>query len=226
MHLPVAHYEGDFLEFESIFSEHAIGKKKFFANETIAGRKDCFKNCYYIQKGIVKMIAVAGHDEEICINHYGSGMIAPIIFGTDLSFSLEPYISYIADTDIEVLELEPQVLTNLATQIPSLSLKVIRHLSQISNLLLTRNILCKYTSYERICGYLALYMKNNSDTTLRMSQEALASIAGLTRVQVNKILNQLSQEHIVALGNKRIEIIDKERLINIAPGFFNLNNIF
>lgn len=224
MNLPVAYYERDFSEFEPLIAEHAISKRYFAKNDVIAGRTSMFKNCYYIIDGSVKLTAIAGYDSEMNITHYGTGMIAPIIFGNDLAFTLEPYLAYIAAEDTEAWEIQPEILAKLAADVPALGQKAIQHLSKVSNLLLTRSVLSRYNSFEKVCGYLSLYLnrqpgQKEDSHILNMSQETFAGIVGISRVQTSKILNQLSCEGIVRLGNRKIEILNVKRLQDSAPDF-------
>jgi CRP-like cAMP-binding protein len=69
-----------------------------------------------------------------------------------------------------------------------------------------------------LAGLAALYDTGTPPIEIGIRQEDLASMAGTTRPTANKVLRELSDAGVVALGRGRLAVLDRARLDGAANG--------
>ncbi len=72
------------------------------------------------------------------------------------------------------------------------------------------------TAEDRVCRRVHA-LSTAFDGVVRLSQATLASLAGTTRPTVNRVLQDLSRDEVVALRRARIEVINPEALAERIP---------
>jgi CRP-like cAMP-binding protein len=73
--------------------------------------------------------------------------------------------------------------------------------------------------YGRLLDLALSYEATDGDvTTIPLSQTHLADLVGSTRPSVNQVLRRLADQHVVALGRSRIDVLDLAALRRRVPG--------
>ena len=74
---------------------------------------------------------------------------------------------------------------------------------------------------ERVAFALRVLMgpvEGDGPHAVRVTQEDLASVAGLTRSTTNRALHDLSDAGVIAVRRGRIDVVDRDRLVALAEG--------
>lgn len=87
-------------------------------------------------------------------------------------------------------------------------------------MLLHEYICCAhFRESDKRVAYLLYTSYTRSGPVIHYTHEQIASIAGINRVSVSRIINNLVKENILAQGYRKIEVIDAERLSRVFDSF-------
>jgi CRP/FNR family cyclic AMP-dependent transcriptional regulator len=222
MLLPRFYFADDFHDFESQFSEY--GKKANFPNKSFMIRpNDMLDTLFFIRSGMAKLSILSESYKEHTYFFYGPGSIFPVKC-TMLDFSLESNIVFSAISDVEAIALSPAQFRILLCRNPELAVAAIDYFCKYGNALMIKALSSiEYSSYDRICDFLYLYnnCKPQKDNCVEFSQEEIASITGLSAVQVSRVLQDLRQNNIVKTKRGKIIINDPHQLNNCCTELAN-----
>ena len=129
-------------------------------------------------------------------------------------------------TDTVVCVIPIGTLTTLSRDEPEISMRLTRSLARDCGLAFDRlTSIGRRTARERVAHLLlelftrcrARWPGNRiEEMTLPLTQEQIGDATGLTFVHVNRVLSRLRKEHIVRFHYRRLEILDPDRLMDIA----------
>jgi CRP-like cAMP-binding protein len=102
-------------------------------------------------------------------------------------------------------EVDRLLVTMLAASVRNLSEQLVESLFLPVEKRIARRLLALVAQYD-----------NGHDTTIPLTQDDLASLAGTTRPTTNRVLRGAEADGILAIGRGRVEILDVERLARWA----------
>ncbi len=120
----------------------------------------------------------------------------------------------VAAEDTGLCCLSGEKLAALMAQRPDIALKTIRRLSemQVKSRRLT-HILLSRDAMARVAGLLLWQSEDTPDAPLRLSQEEMARMIGLTKETVNRKLARLRADGVIRMdGYRALHILDREAL--------------
>ena len=131
-------------------------------------------------------------------------------------FKIEQSIVTKAISDMQVLEFSREDIYSMFQTNTKLSALAFEYYAKLINVLIYETAHQEYNnSFLKLCNLLYLFTQNSpsEDTTrIELSQENIADILTLNRVNVAKCLSRLRDERIIISHRKWIEIIDLNKL--------------
>ncbi len=188
--------------------------KKFKKGEMIFFAGDQLKNLYVIHKGKVKISRVSDDGKEQIIRVLGSG---------DFIGELSLFTQSISKSNAEVIEptsvcvIEGKKIKEIIYKHPSISIKILEELSErmenAENLIEQLGI---RDVEQRVIDMILSLADDNNRVTLSISKKDLAAHIGTSQETLSRKLSYFqSKGWIKLIGHRKIQIIDKESLINI-----------
>ena len=118
-----------------------------------------------------------------------------------------------AMSDVEVIACYPKHLYPYLQQSQDLLINILQSLSQTCDYL-TAMIKRSYTynRYEKVAAFLLDQMDHYHHQEITYSHEEIASLLGLSRVTVTKVLNEFVKEKMILIQYKTIIVKDKNKL--------------
>ena len=214
MLLPRYYFSDEFSQFESRLLECGGIRESFPKGEYLCGPGNMLRDGYVILDGIARLSVMTDVGKNLTIGFWGKGSYFPIIV-SEQQFTLEPYFNFVAMTDLETIAIAPEGVCMACERYPDFSIAVINHYCKFANLLLVRNILsAESTSMSKVCNFLYLYWYNSEEhnPVIALSHDEIASITGLTRVQVTRVLSFLRDEKTIETSRGKVRILDIEGL--------------
>ena len=178
------------------------------------------RSIYAVRSGSVKTFTIMESGEEQILGFHLPGEIVGL---AGLDQSIHNCSSKALETS-SICELPLDDLESICLQIPSLQKQLLnlisREISQDHKMLL---LLAKKNSDQRIATFLLslsgrfkLRGLSSDSFILSMSRQDIANYLGLAVETVSRILTRLSDDNVVNVTRRSIEIIDHDRLLQIA----------
>ena len=198
-------------------------KKEYFQYFIEAGQKQVYQPSdiiymqeddadliYLILNGKVKVYVMNSNGKEVTMDILQSGDI----FGESdfISQSKSP-TTIQAISDVEDIACYPKQLYPYLQQSQDLLINILQSLSQTCDYL-TAMIKRSYTynRYEKVAAFLLDQMDHYHHHEITYSHEEIASLLGLSRVTVTKVLNEFVKEKMILIQYKTIIVKDKNKL--------------
>lgn len=171
----------------------------------------------FIVNGLVKIYLQTGYDKQINIRlaHTGDFLAFSSIFGDNVY-----NYSAIAVKDSLVCMIDKESLKQLLLKNPDFAMRITSRNYRNENYLLE---IIKNISYKQMRGKLAstlMYLSQDEfmeeEIFQYMSRQDIADFASISTESAIKFLKEFEKEGILSLKGKDIEIIDKEKLEDIA----------
>ncbi|MEE1430496.1 MAG: helix-turn-helix domain-containing protein [Clostridia bacterium] len=96
---------------------------------------------------------------------------------------------------------------------------VLDHYVEMFNFMIYDSIhQCYSSAYVRLCNFFSIYLENRSQEKVKgneilLTQEELARIIGVSRVQIGTILNRLRNQKIIETDRRKVIVKDTALLI-------------
>lgn len=181
---------------------------KYQPNDIIYMQEDSSNNLYLILKGRVRVYLMSKDGQEITLDIIDQGRI----FG-ESSFLLNTSrpVCVSAIDNVELISCNLEALYPTILESKELTLAIMRLLTS-TNDYLTNQVKKAYfyNRHEKIAAFLLEQNKK----TISYTHEEIASLTGLNRVTVTKILNDFYQYGWIDLAYRKINIIDRNALNN------------
>lgn len=207
-------FQDEFTKYETMFEKYSHVKKKVKAKEFIITPDGKLDYIYYIKSGIVQVSAFHISGEEKIFGYWSSGSMYPVMC-THQNFAFEHSIAMKAMTETELYVFTVEIFREMLAEDTTFACECIDHHCRYSNMLIfsiTTNS-CE-PLINRVCNilYIQLYHIPNNEDCVELGQEAIASLAGASRVSVARILGTLREKGIIQTAKEKIFILDRERL--------------
>lgn len=208
------YFEKVFEKFETLIEDHAIASQQADANDYLTGIGEDISCCYYIKSGICRCSILNDNGEELILSWHGPGSLIPVKC-REFHFLLEP--SYIIKmiTPSQILKIRPSDVEYLVRTCPDFAVAAINYHTVYSNMFCSRQISHTLpTVLSKVATFFFIYLRGfpSSGQCIDLSQEEVASILGVSRVQVARVYQRLRKEGIISSSRKRIQVIHPEGL--------------
>lgn len=196
--------------FEKIFIYYGT-LKTFPMNKIIFEKGSVADSIAYIKSGQVRAVVTNPEGDESTLFYLGAGDV----FGSDSLIS-EPLrvvtVQAISPCEVYLLPSEQflEIWQKNNYPIQELNSHYIKRIALLSDY-----ICCSHftNAKKKIAYFLNSYSCAHGDT-ISLTNEQIAAITGVSRISVNRNLNELAQENIISIKYRKIKIIDKERLLD------------
>ena len=201
------------------YFEKAGTKVKYHPNDIIYMQEDDSTNLYLILKGRVRVFNINPMGEEVTFEFLEKGRI----FGESSFFqnSLRP-TTVMAVNEVELISCYLDDLYPYLSDSKELTISLLKLLSQTCDYM--TSLLKKaytYNRYEKIASFLLEQTvvdnidKGIINSTLPYTHEEIATIVGLSRVTVTKVLNDFAKKGYIKNKYKKIIILNKKALAEL-----------
>ena len=201
-------------DFEDIITEYDVVKKRIRKGEFLTQYGVINNTAYYIKEGVIHLSL--GHEngkKSLCL--FGPGTIFPV--GVEIhEFRAEYEMIIQAFSDIEVYAMSYTTLKTIVQENGKLAGELLKENCDFIGYMFLDTINQTFEPcLSRICDILYLYLINIQplQDIVPLSQSELASIAGVSLVQVERIVKKLKNEEIITTSRKQIIILDKNKLL-------------
>ena len=211
---PRYYFADDFRSFYDYFLSRPHVKRTFQKGEYLWQAGEPYKKIHYIISGAELHFAVHENCHRKIISFHGPGTVFPGYRRMD--YRIELSLETVAMSDMIVLEFSVDQFSKMFEENTSLGQQVINWYSTYVNLLLFENINQEFNpSQVKLCNLLyllAVSQPANSGLIIEMTQEELADILGMSRVQITRELTHLRAEGILITKRGRLLIADFTKL--------------
>ena len=170
---------------------------------------------YYILNGIAKMICLHEDGHQRTLDFHSTGDITPGFHQTQ--FRIEKSICVIALSDMDTICFASEDLNGLAHRNIDFANRLIEVYAKYINELIYQSCHQEFNSlYLKLCNLLLIFSDYSPDGDIPLSQEEIADILAVNRVNIAKALSSLSREGILVSSRGRIHILDKAKLKSLC----------
>lgn len=214
MLIPRYYFTDDYIDLYEYFLAQPHKKRIISKGDYLWKPGDFIHHVYYIESGIC-MTSVQHEDGHQKILYFQSkGCITPGFHYT--TFKIEQSITARAISDMNVLEFSREDIYSMFQTNTKLSTLAFECYAKLINVLIYETAHQEYNhSFLKLCNLLYLFTQNspnNDSSRIDLSQENIADILTLNRVNVAKSLSRLRDEEIIIPHRKWIEIISLDKL--------------
>lgn len=210
MLLPRYLFVDDFKEFYTYLLTKPHKIRIFKRNDYLWKANTFIEKIHYIITGIAQNYVEHENGNKRIISFHGAGTLFPGFHRHH--FKIENAIITKAITEMKVLEFDKNTIEKLIKENTEFNFKLIDWYASYVNLLLYENAHQEYnTSFMKLCNLLYL-LNNNTLQQWKMTQEDLAEILGMSRINLTRSIAKLKQAQIIHTYRKEIKIMDKEKL--------------
>ena len=175
--------------------------------------------CIYIERGWCQYAVIHDSGRENNLFLFGPNTLFPT-YTSPKRYHIGEIGTAI--TDVEGLVLSQKKLNALMNADSLLMKSVMDNYLEMFNYLIFDSINSSYNNaYIRVCNFLELfsnYLRETDGQMIRMSQEDLAKVVGVSRVQVSHIITELKRQGIIETGRNQITVQDEGKLREYCTG--------
>jgi len=221
MALPRYYMYGDFFNYKELFI-NKFKEKKFKKGDKIKDVGEITENVYYSVHGLTKLSFLHESGESKTTFISGAGTIQPLYYPSQFPiwekrFKLEAY------TNLTTIEISKDEFKRLTQMIPALT-ELMLDIAARNLYTMTADSLSHIydEGITRICNLMYAHIANtdvkhnHAINQITITQNDISAIVGLSRVNTNKILQQLKDMEIILMERRRILIIDREKLFALC----------
>ena len=214
MLIPRYFFAHDYESFYEYFLSQPHTKRTFRKNEYLWKPGEPLTHIYYIISGIAQTALEHENGSRKISSLHSSGTVFPGCH--QLMFKIEQSIVTTALSDMEVLSFTKDQFLTMFQNNKELSVCMLNWYASYINLLLYESAHQDYNhSFIKLCNLLYLFSQNSPDgqsSRIGLTQENIAEILTITRVNAARNLSRLRDERIIIPHRKWIEIIDHKAL--------------
>lgn len=215
MLIPRYYFTQDYAPFYSYIKSQPHKVVTFKKNDYLWPPGELLTQVFYIESGIAQNLVEHEDGYVKIISFHGPGTVFP---GCHLSdFKIENSIVTRAISDMTALAFDRKDFHRMYQSHPALNNHVLEWYAMYINLLIYEAGHQEYnTSFIRLCNLLYLFLINpqaEDDKIIHLTQEDIANILTINRVNAAKHLSRLRNENIIVPHRKWIEVIDMDALV-------------
>lgn len=214
MLMPRYVFSNDFLPFQDYFLASPHRVRHFHIGDRLWRAGAPHEEIHYILEGIEMHYALHENGHRKIISFHGAGTVFPGYH--QLDFKIERSLVTEALTEMTVLAFTRDQFKQMFESNASLAEAVVNWYAAYVNRLLFEAVHQEYnTSFLRLCNLLYLFAANTpapESAVLPFTQDTLAELLSLSRVQLTRALARLRQEGIIATQRGALHIVDLNAL--------------
>lgn len=219
---------GDFFAFSSLFIEH--GRLCLIQRgHQLKPFGEPVTQFYYLKRGLARASILHPEGYEKALYIPGPGCIVPQFCPTPLPM-WEESLCVEAYTDIEAIAFFRSEFVELAKEQPPL-MEQLLHTAVCLQYSLAADMLSQMydDGFSRICKLLFFHVTNDRivhshpKQHMHISQQDIALLTGLDRVNANKILQRLKMDGVIDVRRKHIKILDTEKLLTYCSPDYKIS---
>lgn len=203
-------FADDFRQFYEFFLSQPHICRTFRKGEYLWEPGQPYGKIHYIISGAAVHYADHENGHRKIISFHGAGTVFPGYRQND--YKIELSLTTVALSDMQVLEFTKTQFQQMFESNTDLSEQVVNWHSMYINRFLFETVHQEYNpAMVKICNLLYLLTVNRpacSGLVLDMTQDELAEILGMSRVQITRELAKLRKENIISTSRGRIHILD------------------
>lgn len=216
MLIPRYYFANDYTDLYEYFLTQPHKERNFQKDEYLWKPGECIERIYYIKTGIAQTLVEHEEGYRKILFFHSNGTVFP---GCHESlFKIEKTIITKALSDMETLEFSRADFYRMFQENKRLSAIAFETYAMYINLLIYETAHQDYNnSFIKLCNLLYLFSQNSGGVKTNrvdLSQENVADILTISRVNAAKSLSRLRDEGIIVSHRKWIEIIDPASLEN------------
>jgi CRP-like cAMP-binding protein len=220
MLIPRYFFTGEFTQFYNYFLTCPHVVEKYKKNDYLWPPGEKLTHVFYIHTGIAQTFIEHEEGYKKILSFHGKGTIFPM--GSHrIDFKIENAHITKALMDMTVLKFTRQTFYSMAQENKALNAQVLDWLSMFINLLIYETAHQEYNkSFIKLCNLLYVFSKNSpfGESNIEFTQEDIANILALDRVNVANNLARLREENIIITHRNRIEITNPAALQSYCTG--------
>ncbi len=214
MQLPKYYFCGEFKDLEPMLKDAPHADRIIHKDEFLWNSGEYINKVYYIRSGAAMCYVEHEGGYRKILQFIGDGFVYPGCHNTQ--FKIEKSILVRALTELDTMEFDRAVFYELFLNDRELNARMFETYAEYINLLIYEAAHQDYnSSLVKVCNLLHLYLQcapDVRDNRIRLTQEEIADILTINRVNLSKYLTTLKNDEVVRLHRGSIEILDVDRL--------------
>ena len=215
---PRYYFADDFQSYHEYFLSHPHTKRIFQKGDYLWRPGQPYDRVQYDVSGVSVHFSVHESGRRKIISFHGPGTLFPGYHTND--YHIEQSLTTVALSEIQVLEFTVQQFKAMFEQNNALAESVVNWYSMYVNRFLFETIHQEFNpSQVKLCNLLYLLTMNqpsNSGLVIEMTQEDIADILGMSRVQITRELTDLRSRGILSTTRGRLTITDLPTLASLC----------
>lgn len=211
---PRYYFAGDFSAFQDFFAAQPHVMRTVQKGELLWKPGQPYEKIHYILSGLEMHYADHERGRRKIISFHGAGTVFPGYHRQD--FKIELSLVTVALSPMRVLEFSVAQFREMFQANPALGEQVVDWYASYVNLFLFETIHQEYNpSLVKLSNLLYLLASQQSAAPalkVDMTQDELAEILGISRVQLTRGLSELRRRGIVATSRGRVQVLDPSAL--------------
>lgn len=203
---PQYFFTGDFQELEPVFRGRPHRERAFRKGEFLWAPDRPFQEIHYLLSGAAQTYVEHEQGRRKIISFHGVGTVFPVYHGQD--FKLERSIVSRALEPVRTLAFTREEFGAMLQECPRISELVVEWYARYVNLLLYETAHQEYnSSFLKLCNLLYLLL-SRAGGGLDITQDDLADLLGISRVNLTRGLAQLRRREILRTRRGLVELLD------------------
>ena len=218
MLIPRYYFADDFQKFYDYFLSQPHTERLFHKGDYLWKPGQPYDRVQYYVSGAAIIFSDHESGRRKIISFHGAGTVFPGYHTTD--FKIELSLTTMALSEMKILEFSIPQFKSMFESNNALSECVVNWYSTYVNRFLFETIHQEYNSSQvKLCNLLYLLTINqpsNSGLVIEMTQEDIADILGMSRVQITRELTELRSNGIISTTRGKLMITDFPALIELC----------
>ena len=211
-------FADDFRQFYEYFLSQPHTERTFLRGDYLWKPGQPYEKIHYIISGAAIHFADHENGRRKIISFHGAGTVFPGYRQYD--YKIELSLITVALSDMKVLEFTKNQFQKMFETNTALSEQVVNWYSMYINRFLFEIVHQEYNqSFVKICNLLYLLTVNQpacSGLVIDMTQQELAEILGLSRIQLTRGLSELRKQNIISTSRGKVHVIDLPALATLC----------
>ena len=211
-------FADDFRQFYEYFLSQPHTERIFLRGDYLWKPGQPYEKIHYIISGAAIHFADHENGRRKIISFHGAGTVFPGYRQYD--YKIELSLITVALSDMKVLEFTKDQFQKMFETNTALSEQVVNWYSMYINRFLFEIVHQEYNpSFVKICNLLYLLTVNQpacSGLVIDMTQQELAEILGLSRIQLTRGLSELRKQNIISTTRGKVHVIDLPALTTLC----------
>ena len=220
MIIPRYIFTNDFVELKPLFEAQPHKEIQLKTGDFLWQPDEHVQYINYIESGIARTYLVHESGRRKIISYHGSGTIFPGFH--ELEFKIEQTLVTEAITPMKIWRFSRDEFGQLMDAYPQINKYMLNSYARYINLLLFETAHQEYNSgFVRVCNVILLLHNAQSEVgqgILVFSQEELAELVGMSRVNLTRHIGRLREEGIIDTARREIKILNIQTLMRYCSG--------